>query len=72
MNTQIMRRPALAGRLERRLAETPSRLRRALHSRARITRITRELEAHSDRGLADLGIARCDIRRIARETVHGR
>ena len=31
-----------------------------------------ELQALTERELADLGIARCDIRRVARESVYGR
>jgi len=30
-----------------------------------------ELEACSDRDLTDLGIYRCDIRRLARESIYG-
>jgi uncharacterized protein YjiS (DUF1127 family) len=33
-------------------------------------RIVRELSRLSDRELADIGIARCDIDRIAREQLH--
>lgn len=36
--------------------------------RRRIAQITRELQAHSDHELVGLGIARCDINRVARQT----
>lgn len=41
------------------------KLRRA----AKRARIRRELEAHSDRQLADFGFSRYDIERIARQSV---
>ena len=34
-------------------------------------RTVSELEACSDRDLTDLGIYRCDIRRLARESIYG-
>ncbi|SMF29629.1 protein of unknown function [Tistlia consotensis] len=53
------------------IAELRQRALLAADRRARIARIVRELESYSDRGLADLGVARCDIPRIARASVDG-
>lgn len=54
-----------------RLLGTPSTLldgmRKAAHRRQVFLRTFRELEACSDRDLDDIGIARADIRRLARE-----
>ena len=54
-----------------RLLSTPSTLidgmRKGAQRRRVFLRTCRELEACSDRELADIGIARADIRRLARE-----
>lgn len=39
------------------------------HRRQRCLQVQRELEAYTDRQLTDLGIARWDIPRVARESV---
>jgi uncharacterized protein YjiS (DUF1127 family) len=44
----------------------------ALRRRRKISQIIRELGALSDHDLADIGILRCDIGRLARETVDRR
>lgn len=69
MHAQIIRRPDLTGRLDQTLHAIRAKLRLATERRTGMARITRELEAHSDQDLADLGLARCDIPRLARTTV---
>lgn len=44
-------------------------LQNALSNEILRRRVTEELESMSERELADLGISRCDIGRIARDTV---
>lgn len=44
-----------------------SRIRTYLAQRAEYSRIVNELSMYDDRGLHDLGIARCEIKRIALE-----
>lgn len=44
---------------------------KTLQRRWRVESIVAELEAHSDRELADMGFFRGDIRRIARQSVAG-
>jgi uncharacterized protein YjiS (DUF1127 family) len=48
------------------------RVRAVLRRHRKISRTTRELGALSDRALADIGVLRCDIGRLARETVDRR
>lgn len=47
-------------------------LRDALARQAEFERTVAELSALSDRDLADIGIPRCDIRVVARDSVWGR
>lgn len=72
MHPHITRRRGALDRIRLAADNVPAALRCAAARRARMARIVRELETHSDRDLADLGIARCDIRRIARESVERR
>lgn len=68
MTTLTLDRPATFS------SATPTFLRRFAEMRAqrRAYQQTRhELQWLSDRELSDLGIARCDIDRIAREAVYG-
>lgn len=44
------------------------RWQRARARRERVARFTRELQAYSNRDLADLGLDRCDIPAVARGT----
>lgn len=46
-------------------------IRMALAKRGVYNTTRRELSALSDRDLTDLGIARCDINRLAREAAYG-
>ena len=51
--------------------EAVARFREAMSLRAQYNRAVSEMQSLSDRSLADLGIYRTDIRRIAREAVYG-
>lgn len=66
MNQVISLRPGVAPRAVRSAQDIMARLRATVERHRKIALIERELYAHDDRGLADLGIARCDIPRIAR------
>ncbi|WP_299129647.1 DUF1127 domain-containing protein [uncultured Amaricoccus sp.] len=48
-----------------------ARVSKAFADRRAYLEIYRELAAHSDRDLCDLGISRHNIRDIARQAVHG-
>lgn len=54
-----------AGALRARLDETLAGLRAAMHRRSLYNRTLREMHALSDRELADLGLHRSELRRIA-------
>lgn len=60
--------PALIGERVRSLSE---RVAKTILRRWRIASIVAELEAFSDRELNDMGIARHDIRHVARQAVNG-
>lgn len=57
----------ISARVEHAFDVTVSPLRTYLRRRAAYRKIVRELSEYSDRNLADLGIARYDIDRLARE-----
>lgn len=69
LNTPVAALIAAPARLTRHCATLVAWLRRTAERHRRIARVVAELEAMSERDLTDLGIARCDIRRIAREAV---
>lgn len=54
-------------RAQRSVRDLHARVLQAVQRRRTFAQIVRELEACTDRDLADLGIARADIRRFARE-----
>lgn len=68
MTQVLLMQPGLARRIGQTVRNIATRARQGAERQRRIAQIERELNAHDDRGLADLGIARCDIRRIARES----
>jgi uncharacterized protein YjiS (DUF1127 family) len=57
--------------LRHRLAAWRDAIRDELRRRDEMRRTISELRALTTRELDDLGIARCDIRRLARESVYG-
>jgi uncharacterized protein YjiS (DUF1127 family) len=54
------------------IARVGAFLRDAAARRAELERTVAELSALRDRDLADIGIARCDIPAVARDSVRGR
>ena len=67
--THILERPlASSARLDAVFAG----VRNALARRRAYLETLRELGALTDRELADLGFARCDLRRVARDSVEAR
>ena len=68
MNTQTFETASTFGATKPSILSAP----RAAFDRYKAYRRTiSELEACSDRDLSDLGIYRCDIRRLARESIYG-
>ncbi|MCX8099710.1 MAG: DUF1127 domain-containing protein [Geminicoccaceae bacterium] len=72
MGTQLVgtRSAATAARGRGYLAELAERVVGWWRERRRIARTIAELEALSDSELADIGISRADIERVARGSVH--
>ncbi len=58
-----------ADRLSNAILRAQSRVVQIETRRRAIARTYRELDQLSDRNLADLGFARCDLRRIARQSI---
>ena len=54
------------------VARWRSALEERAHFRAEAARITRELDSYSTEDLAELGLSRADIPRVARETAGSR
>ncbi len=74
MNTLVMTSNALGfvfARASHWVDGVATSISEARAKRAVYTRTLNELSAMSDRDLADLGIARCDARSIAREAAYG-
>jgi len=68
MNTQTFDTASTLGTAKPSIFAAP---RVALERYKAYRRTVAELEACSDRDLTDLGIYRCDIRRLARESIYG-
>lgn len=58
-----------AGKKASGVADLIASARSHLERRRKINKIVSELEAMSDRELSDIGVYRCEIRRVARETL---